>query len=701
MTRPGVIIGTVPYMSPEQARGRTLDTRSDIFSFGTVLYEMLAGRRPFEGKSDVQVLAAITDVQPHALPPEVPVALRMIVEKALEKEAADRYQSMQELVVDLRRIARRPSETREAVIPPAAPSRSLLTVASLCLAAIASIGLVFCASRGGGTDAARSNNPLGNAHFTRLTDFVGDELDATISPDGKFVAFVSDRDGPFDVWITQIGSGAFRNVTQGTDAWLPRALRSAGFSGDGTQIWLGGDPTSRMQIMPMMASTPRSFLGERVITVSWSPDGKQIAYHTQDDRDPMFVADPDGANAKQIYKNPLPGGHNHFPTWSPDGKWIYFVSGLPATNEMDLWRISPTGGDAERLTTHNGLVSYTAPVGDAVFYVARDADGGGPWLWAFDAQRKSTTRVSLGIERFLSVSANADGSRLVATVANPSARLWQVPILTRVATEEDVTPMQVPTVNATAPRFSGQSLFYFSSSGENALWRYRDGQAVEVWRAATGAGVDPPAISADGRQIALALRRGGKRVVHVLSEDGAELKPLTNAIDARGSSAWSPDGKWIVTGGNGADGPGLFKVPVDGGQPVRLVSGPALDPVWSPDGTWIVYSGRNLSAMAPLLAVGMDGTKIDLPEIKVFRDGQRARFMPDGSGLVFMQGAMVSQDFWMLELPSKRVRPIARLKHQATMRTFDVSPDGKRIVFDRSRDNSDVVLIDLPRREAR
>src|SRR6185436_9121477 len=194
MTRPGVIIGTVPYMSPEQARGRTLDTRSDIFSFGTVLYEMLAGRRPFEGKSDVQVLAAITDVQPHALPPEVPVALRMIVEKALEKEAADRYQSMQELVVDLRRIARRPSETREAVIPPAAPSRSLLTVASLCLAAIASIGLVFCASRGGGTDAARSNNPLGNAHFTRLTDFVGDELDATISPDGKFVAFVSDRD---------------------------------------------------------------------------------------------------------------------------------------------------------------------------------------------------------------------------------------------------------------------------------------------------------------------------------------------------------------------------------------------------------------------------------------------------------------------------------------------------------------------------
>ena len=118
-----------------------------------------------------------------------------------------------------------------------------------------------------------------------------------------------------------------------------------------------------------------------------------MAYHTRDSGDPLFVADQDGSNARQIFIGADAGIHNHFPVWSADGRSIFFVSGNPATREMDLWRISPEGGTPERLTRHNNEVGYPAPVDERiVMYVARDNDGGGPWLWALDAERLITRR---------------------------------------------------------------------------------------------------------------------------------------------------------------------------------------------------------------------------------------------------------------------------------------------------------------------
>jgi Tol biopolymer transport system component len=165
----------------------------------------------------------------------------------------------------------------------------------------------------------------------------------------------------------------------------------------------------------------------------------------------------------------------------------------------------------------------------------------------------------------------------------------------------------------------------------------------------------------------------------------------------QGSSCWSPDGKWIVTGGSDATGPGLFKIPLDGGSPVRLVAGQALNPVWSPDGSLIVYAGTNVRTFAPLLAVRPDGTSVKLPEIILRRLGERVRFLPDGKSLIYMGGLLASQDFWLLDLASMKSRLLTRLQNLAAMRTFDVTPDGKQIVFDRLRENSQVVMIDLPK----
>ena len=121
--------------------------------------------------------------------------------------------------------------------------------------------------------------------------------------------------------------------------------------------------------------------------------------------------------------------HNHYPVWSRDGERIYFVRGSVTTSQMDLWRISPKGGEPERLTQHNSEVSSPAPLDlRTIVYVARDRDGSGPWLWALDVNRKTTHRISFGLEKYISVAASADGRHLVATEASPIPSLWSVPI---------------------------------------------------------------------------------------------------------------------------------------------------------------------------------------------------------------------------------------------------------------------------------
>ena len=698
-TRSGIVVGSPAYMSPEQAAGKALDARSDIFSFGVVLYEAVSGRRPFRGASTLELLRTIVDGAPEPLPHDLPMALRLLIEKTLENDPADRYQSMREVVIDMRRLLRQRSTVSGAVVVPPVTARPAarwqwwaLVVGALVLAIGALAALRVLPARGGVA------NPLENALFTRFTNFEGTERSAAISPDGKFVAFRSDREGPLDVWVGQVGTGRFLNLTKGIDDEFSTDTPSCGFSADGSEIWLSGGPARRLRLIPLMGGAPRPFLGDRAVMVAWSPDGGRIAYHVQDDGDSMYVADRTGGNARLVYRRNA-NEHNHFPVWSMDGRWIFFTSGTPATRQMDLWRIAPEGGAPERLTNHNNDVAYPAPIdGRTVAYVSRDQDGSGPWLWIVDVERKISRRISFGVEKYTSVAAAAGGGRLAATVANPSASLWTVPVATdHVADESAVKPFPLPTADSSAPQFAGTTLFYLSSLGAgDGIWRFDHGQATELWKGADGAVLAPPAASRDGRKVAVVIRREGRLRLHVLSADGGELQPLADTLNVSGGASWSPDGKWIVIGGDEAGSAGLFKVSVDGGSPIRLISGAALDPVWSPDGSLIVYAGPNVSALAPLLAIRPDGSRVELPQILVRRDGERVRFVPDAQGLIYMQGNLRSQDFWLLNLKTMESRRLTQLKQRDSMRTFDVTPDGKQIVFDRLRDNSDIVLIDLP-----
>jgi Tol biopolymer transport system component len=691
-TRPGMLMGTIPYMSPEQASGGTIDSRSDIFSFGVVLYETLSGERPFTGKTEREVLQNIMHGTPRPLPEGVPAALRSVVEKALETEPADRYQSMQELVVDLRRVVRH--KTAEH---PAAAVIVPKSYAWLPWAVVAMLLVGFGGWRVAHRTDATVQNPLSNAQFTRLTDFEGAETNPAISPDGKFVAFVSNHSGTFDIWLMQASGGSLANVTQGRMGDMRGPLRAIGFSGDGAGLWSGGMEGRRLRILPLMGGAPHNFLGERAAEVAWSRDGTRLVYHTWEPGDPMFVADHNGANERQIVKNE-PGVHNHYQVWSKDGRWIYFVRGRPATRELDLWRISPEGGEPEQLTHMNTDIAYPTPIDErTVLFVAHNENWAGPWLWAFDMETRTPSRLSLGLEQYTALAANGDGRRLAASVVKTQVNLWSVPITAGTVEEKDVESFPLPTVRALAPRFGGVSLFYLSSrDGADGLWNYRDREALQIWNGSDGAVQFPPAVAPGGSSVAFALRRNGKRQLHVMAADGTQLQPLSSDVDVRGTASWSPDGKWIVASGSNSDGAGLFKLPAGGGSPVRIATGPFLDPVWSPRGDLIVYSGTQVFTLMPLLGVHPDATPAKLPEINVQRNGERARFLPNGTGLVYMLGSTTAgQDFWLLDLATMRSRRLTRLSNPAAMRTFDITPDGKRIVFDRWRENSDIVLIDL------
>lgn len=500
--------------------------------------------------------------------------------------------------------------------------------------------------------------------------------------------------------MTQVGTGQFVNLTKGRIADLNYEVsRSIGFSSDGSQVWLrvgDGKGGQQVQLIPTLSGTPRPFLASAVM-VDWSPDGNRVLYHDPTAGDPIFVADRSGANPRRIYVSP-PGIHNHWMTWSPDGRFAYFLRGILNPYELDIWRVPVDGGTAERLTNLHGTIASPAFLDrrTLIFSAVAD-DGSGPWLFAMDVERRVPHRVSFGVERYLSVTATPDGRRLAAIVSNPRGDLWTVPITDRVVDESAARRVDLPSVRAVSPRFGPDYFVYASSSSAgDGLWKYKDGAASEVWRATEGAQPATPAVSADGARVAFTVRKAGRGVLYVVNADGTGVRTLRESLDVRGSVSWSPDERWIAVTADEGHGNRLFKVPVDGGEPVRLVDQLSSSPAWSPDGSFIVYAGPQIGALMSLEAVTADGRPHRIPEIRVRTFGERQRFMPNGKSLILALGDYRQNDFWMIDLDTGSRRQLTKLKPGASMKSFDVSPDGRQILFDRSRENSDVVLIDLP-----
>jgi Tol biopolymer transport system component len=703
-TREGIILGTAAYMAPEQAKGLTVDERADIWAFGCVLFEMLAGTPTFRGETVTEVLASVVRDDPGwaRLPATTPTTVRRLLLRCLAKDPKRRLRDIGDGRIEIESIDQAIPGVSDAG-PAVATRPRTAWLPWLAVAALA-IGVI---AREASRAPINPENPLANARFTPFTNWEGTEEGAAISPDGRFVAFLADHEGEFDLWVTQVGTESFSNLTRdmpplGGSGVIVRKL---GFSGDGTDIWFNASDARPLMRMPLTGGAPRLFLPPSS-TPAWSPDGSHLVYvDKSNDNDPILIADHTGADPREI----LPPGElkNNNPVWSTDGQWIYFVRGSEPQDEigMDVWRVRSSGGSPERLTEQRSGVNFLAPIdAHTLLYVARDADWSGPWLWSLDVDRKLTHRVPSGSDQYTSVASSRDGRRVVATVANPSATLWRVPLLDHQAEERDAQlyPVPVPTGRALAPRFGGSSLFYLSARGTgDGLWRVLDGHASEVWRNADGALFEPPLVSPDGQRVAVVVRQQSRRHLVIMSADGTNRRTLAASIEIEGVAGqsagdWSPDGKWIIAGGRDAKGPALFKIPVDGGgAPVRLVDGKWVNPVWSPAGDLIVYAGRSVIGQVKLLAMRpQDGTPVDLGEVMARPGGYR--FLRNGKGIVYVP-RIQSLDFWLLDLATKTKRQITQLGNRGALRTFDITPDGKYIVFDRSRQNSNIVLIDLPK----
>jgi Tol biopolymer transport system component len=649
-SRAGAIFGTAAYMSPEQARGHNVDKRADIWAFGCVLFEMLTGRAAFAGDTASDTIAKILEREPDwsALPSATPVAIRRLLFRCLIKDSKQRLRDVGDVRIEIDAINEVVPGTADVTVPAAVNTwKTWLPWAAV--AALAAGVTVWEVRR-----PTAIENPLATARFSRLTDWAGTESQAEVSSDGRFVAFLADREGQFDLWVSPVGSWKFTNLTQDRPSLDSPStlLRSFGFSGDGAEIWFsptearGQHPSSvaprteAKMLMPLLGGEPRPFLGEKSEAPAWSPDGMRLAYFINGNGDPLFVADRTGADARQIFLSQQKGMHTHNPVWAPDGQWIYFVHGMNPTEKMDIWRIKPSGEAPERLTDHNSAVNFMAPL-DArtLIYTARAEDGTGPALWTLDVPSRATRKVSSDLDRYTSVAASRDGRRIVATIANPSAILWRVPLVDRPVDDRDVQPYPVSTVRALAPRFAGASLFYLATGGVgDSLWHVGEGQTSEVVRGADMPLSEPAAVSPDGQHIVVVARRGGVRRLVIMSADGTNARSLAPSIAIQGTAGqaaadWSPDGSWIAAGGVDKDGPALFKIPANGDDPVRIVTGQAVNPVWSPDGRLIVYGGPLVAGQTALAWLRPNGASVDLPPVRVRAGGYR--FLPDGKGLVF------------------------------------------------------------------
>jgi Tol biopolymer transport system component len=548
-------------------------------------------------------------------------------------------------------------------------------------------------------------SPLAYARFQTVTDFGGLEQAAAVSRDGHFVAFLSNRDGPMDVWVTQVGSGEFHNLTHGMAPDLANSsIRTVGFSPDGSLVafWVrkqnnSGNNDISVWAVPTLGGEPRPYL-EGVAEFDWSRDGARLTYHTPGPGDPLFVSDGGlRPGNRPIFTAPA-GLHAHFPLWAPDAAFIYFVQGEPP-DKLDIWRIRPGGGIPERITWHNARVTYPVFLGRrTLVYLASDPDGSGPWIYSLDVERRIPHRLTFDLEQYTSLAASADGRRLVTTRTAPDRTLWRMRIADSSARASEGERIPLTTSPGFSPRLGSNYLLYISATGTgDGIWKLVNGTSTELWRGEGAKVFGGPSISADGRYVAFSVRQRGQTLLYVMQADGTNARVVAGSLDLQGNPAWSPDGQSITTAVADHSVPHLFRIPIDGQPPTRIASDYSVDPAWSPDGRFVVYSGPDIGSTFSLKAVTTEDAPYSMPALTMTRGARRVAFLPGGHALVLLRGEIQHKNLWLIDLETGAERQLTHLAPEFDIQDFDISPDGREVVIERVQERSNLVLLDLQR----
>ena len=546
-------------------------------------------------------------------------------------------------------------------------------------------------------------NPLADARYETVTDFEGRKEAAAISRDGQFVAFLSDRDGQMDVWVTQVGSGQFHNLTHGTVPELVNpSIRALGFSPDGSLVtfWVRQQNTSNtgdisIWAVSTLGGQPTPYL-EGAAEFDWSPDGSRLAYHTPGSGDPLFVSDgTPQPGARPIFTAPA-GLHAHFPLWSSDAAFIYFVQGsLP--DKLDIWRIPSVGGTPQRITSHNAYVSHPVRLNrHTLMYLASDPDGSGPWLHSMDVDHRVPHRLNVGLDRYTSLAASADGRRLVATVASARRTLWRLPISGSSTGMSAVPPTSLTTGTGFSPALGRNYLLYVSAAGTSeGIWKLVNGTSTELWRGEGAQVIGGPEISPDGHYVAFSVSQRGRALLYIMQADGTNARIVADSLNLQGALAWAPDGQSLLSAANDHGVPHLFRIPIDGRAPTVFVSEYSVDPAWALDGRFVIYSGPDIGTTLSVKAVTPEATPHPLPSLLLTRGARHLVFLPGGKSLVVLRGDIQHKNLWFVDLETGAERQLTDLPADFDIRDFDISPDGHEVVLERMQEHSDVVMLDL------
>jgi eukaryotic-like serine/threonine-protein kinase len=588
-TRAGVILGTMAYMAPEQAAGGATDSRSDIFSFGVVLYELLAGRRPFNGSTDLELLETIIHGTPRPLAPEVPVALRSVIEKALEKDAANRYQSMRDVVIELRRLIRQSGETTAFDARQAHGWRWPLLVAVL----LASVGILVLLP-------FRQPGEPPRLEYTQLTNFADSVVNPALSPDGRLLSFIRSEEtfwGFGEVYVKQLPDGEPVQLTRD-------GLRKVGppvFSPDGARVAYTVDLNGRdweTWAVPVLGGQPRRLLANATaltwIEVGAAPPGVLFAeWLLAAPRMSLFTATERRADQRRIYLPEDVNGMVHRAYLSPDKAWVLLI-------EMDAsgWlpcRVLPFDGSSQgRLVgPMPGQCTDAAWSPDGQFMYFSASTGRGFHIWRQRFPAGVPVQVTSGASEEEGVALAPDGKSFVTSIGTSQSTLW----LHDVRGDRQITAQGFPV----QPSFSadGTRLYYLSSpttqpfvSVNAQLWT-ANVETGQLERVLPDSLMEHYNISDDGKRVVFITREEtGRSSVRLAPLDATAAPRILTSLDSL-TAFFGSNGDVFFAGGEGTikflyrikeDGSGLQKVTP---RPVKVIYDV------SPDGNWVAaWSGR-------------------------------------------------------------------------------------------------------------
>ena len=532
-TREGTIVGTAAYMSPEQARARPVDKRTDIWAFGCVLYEMVTGRRAFIGETFSDTIAHLLEREPdwEALPRTTPPGLRRVLVRCLEKDPRRRLRDIGDVRFEL------DATSQDSAAPVAAPSTHWIRSAPVAWLAAAT-GLAGAAAlalpRSGAPADALDARPPVLSRATRVTNTPAVEFGPAISPDNKWVAYYSDARGPTDIWVKFLESGSTLNLTESMRLSLPvrTGIGGLAISPDGTKLAFyarpdAAEPLYDTWVVPMPIGGSPQRLMQGMQGLQWSPDGSRITciLPGSSQGDALVIGGGDGSNPRIIVPAEA-GRHIHWPVWSTDGRHIYFIyTSQPWNSEpAEIYRVAASGGALEPIVRSVRRAVYPVPIkGNGLIYAA-NPDRADLGLWWQPGTGGPAKPLTTGLGEPMEARLSPDGSRLVATLVEMRQSLVTLPVsgksVSTQPAERAITDGYTGDLDPNVSPIGDRIVFSSSRSGDRNLWTTRlDGTAARPLT--SGPAIDErPAFAPDGQQVAFVSDRGGERGIWLVSAGG-------------------------------------------------------------------------------------------------------------------------------------------------------------------------------------